>query len=284
MAEVIITGASGFLGAAVLKQLQIIGVDCMGTSRNDHDGLYKVSSYSDSPRGKYLIHLAESNNRAEINNNELMSIDSVNTLKNLLRKNYKKIIYASSATLYGDKNLNLNRTSDPVYAIDMYTRTKLASEQLILKNGGAIARIGNLYGYGMSEHNVLSNIFSQLNCGHSIKLHSLNPVRDFLNVEDAARAVVSMMLQEDIRGIFNVGSGVGTSIYQLARLIMELSGSKQILEQLTEDKNISHLVLDISKTKELLGWEQGIHLRDGIERLLWGHNLLSKNNGDRHRR
>jgi nucleoside-diphosphate-sugar epimerase len=136
----------------------------------------------------------------------------------------------------------------------------------------------------MSEHNVLSNIFSQLNCGHSIKLHSLHPVRDFLNVEDAARAVVSMMLQEDIRGIFNIGSGIGTSIYQLASLIIELSGSNQILEQLTEDKNTSHLVLDISKTKELLGWEQGIQLKDGIEKLLWYHNLLSKNNGDRQRR
>jgi UDP-glucose 4-epimerase len=253
--RVIVTGASGFLGSATLKMLIRAGLNGVGVSRKKVPGLLQVNEYAESPAGDVLIHLAEINNRARVN---LLSVEyeleASSTLRALLKKGYEKVIYASSAVLYGDGVCIPHLETDPLNAIDRYTRVKLASEQSVLSCGGVVVRLANIYGPGMAAENVLSHILGQLDRDGPITLQDASPVRDFIWVEDVAEAIMKMVTGR-AQGVFNVGAGIGTSIGELARISLEEAKQpqRQVVSALSAAKP-SCIVLDISKAKKNLHW------------------------------
>ena len=266
--RVVVTGASGFLGAAVKRQLLSAGFDCIGVSRRDVPGLYRVKKYSESPAADCLIHCAETNERATVNaGGASMELDASQTLDALLNVNFQHVIYMSSAVVYGDQWTTPRKVSDPSEVVDTYTSIKLASEKAVLDSGGAVVRLSNLYGPGMAAGNVLSHIFGQLGSGRAIKMFALDPIRDFLWVDDAAQAVCAIAKNKST-GIFNVGSGRGTSIRQLVRLAQVTSGSDQEVIGLRNAERPSYLVLDISETERSINWIPQICLADGVLRLV----------------
>lgn len=266
--RVVVTGASGFLGAAVVRQLLKSGIDCIGVSRREVPGLYRVNKYSETPAADCLIHCAENNDRATVNAfGALMEMDAMQTIDALLNVNFQHVIYMSSAVVYGDQWITPRKVSDPAEVVDTYTSIKLASEKAVLNRGGAVVRLSNLYGPGMAVVNVLSHILGQLDSGRAITMNSLDPVRDFLWVDDAAKAVCAMAKNKST-GIFNVGSGCGTSIRQLVRLAQLTSGSDQELIGLRTGERRSSLVLDISETERSIDWTPQICLADGVLRLV----------------
>ena len=245
-------------------------VDHIGLSRKRQNGLTFVEDYSQSPVGDILVHLAESNDRRDVNQHgEAYEIETANLLGKLTQKRFRKIIYASSSVLYGDQSITPRKENDPLFVYDSYTRVKHLSEHLVTANKGTILRFSNLYGKGMSDKNVMSTILKQIKTPDPIALRSTNPIRDFLWVEDAARAIIQS-IQYDLKGIYNVGSGVGTSIGQLADLFVQIIGqnNRQINSQ-DEKKIPSHLVLDISKIVQTTDWYPQMSLKQGIARLLY---------------
>lgn len=91
--------------------------------------------------------------------------------------------------------------------------------------------------------------------------------RDFIYVKDVARANFHMM-QNPESGLFQVGSGVETSVLQLAKLILELTGSASQLEFKEERRgDLRRSVGDIAKLLAT-GWPGARSLRDGIEQML----------------
>lgn len=266
--RVVITGASGFFGGALVRKLTGAGVDCIGISRKKNPGLCQVARYSDAPVGSVLVHLAETNNRSVASaGGAALESEAQQTLEALLAKGYRKAIYASSAVLYGDRCTTPRKVSDPVEAVDTYTRIKLASERAVLEQGGAVARLSNLYGPGMAGNNVLSHILAQLGRGPSITMHTLEPVRDFLWIEDAVEALYDMVLRE-AAGLFNVGSGVGTSIRQLVYMAQAATATRQDVKALYTQAHPSHLVLDIAATTQGLGWRPRTGLEEGVSKLV----------------
>lgn len=270
--RVVVTGASGFLGSAVLQRLMSAGVDCVGVSRREIAGLYHVNSYVDAPKGDVLIHLAETNDRFCANAGGVtLENEALQTLQRVLVKGYRKVIYASSGVLYGDSWLTPRKVSDTVQAVDTYTRIKQNSEKAVLARNGTVARLGNLYGPGMAASNVLSHILGQLG-DSEIKLRALEPVRDFLWVHDAAQALLEMVMK-NAYGILNVGSGIGTSVLQLANLAIDAAGTCQKISGVHTLTRPSHIVLDIEETVRVLDWKPRTTLRDGIQVLV---NMKSK--------
>lgn len=267
--RVVITGASGFLGQALLAGLGEAGISCVGLSRREIPGLLRVPSYAEAPQGDLLIHLAEANDRGWVNaQGDAYEETSQRTLRALLDKGYQRVIYASSAVLYGDRDGSPRRTSDPVHIHDRYARIKQASEQQVLATGGTVARLTNLYGPGMSSSNVLSAILQQLHRTGPLTLQDTSPVRDFLWVGDAASALVHM-IRSPVAGIFNVGSGVGTSIRELATLVLEAAGQPdRPLVSLRSGTPPSSLVVDITETLSAFGWRPSVALREGLRQLV----------------
>jgi nucleoside-diphosphate-sugar epimerase len=266
--RIVITGASGFLGGAIFRQLTADGFDCLGVSRADLPGLYRVASYADTPAGECLIHCSETNDRSLANaGGEALEEAARHTLSALLTKGFRHVVYASSAVLYGDRWTTPRKVNDPVTVTDTYTRIKHMSEISVLEHGGSVLRLANLYGPGMAATNVLSHILNQLGQDRAITMHALGPVRDFLWIDDAVSAL-SILSEQQIAGVFNVGSGQGISIGDLVALAQRAAGTHQSVSGLCTLDQPSHLVLDITATKQHLGWSPQTLLEVGVRNLM----------------
>ena len=267
--NIVVSGASGFLGRALLKKLSSYGTSYIGLSRQQVPGLFNVKNYSEAPVGDVLVHLAEINDRAYANRlGPVYEQEAGELLQNLVSKGYKKIIYTSSAILYGDSETSPRKVSDPVFVVDSYTRIKRKSEEAVLAKGGIVARLSNLYGPGMSEANVLSTMLRQLSLDGPLRLHDTSPVRDFLWIEDAAEALLKM-IQSKFEGVFNVGTGVGTSIAELANEVLVAAGqpNREVISAISGAKH-SSLILDILDTKAALNWQPKVLPKQGIRNLV----------------
>jgi nucleoside-diphosphate-sugar epimerase len=266
--RVVITGASGFLGSAVYRYMTAAGVDCIGVSRASLANLHQVTSYAETPEGDCLIHCAETNDRSLANaGGEKLGAEARHTLSHLLSRGYRHIVYASSAILYGDECVTPRSVTDAVMITDTYTRIKRMSELSVLEHGGSVVRLANLFGPGMAATNVLSHVLNQLGRGSTITMHALEPVRDFLWVNDAAGAL-SMLSEKKISGVFNVGSGQGTSIGELVGIAQQAAGTRQSVIGLQSGKRPSHLVLDIAATQQQVGWSPQTLLDVGVRELV----------------
>lgn len=268
--KIVVTGASGFLGKAVVNALNKMNFEVLPVSRRKIDGYIYVDSYCNTPKADVLIHLAEDNNRGAVNiAGPKYEYDMLQTLESLMNIGYEKVIYASSALLYGDKDIKCYTQDDPVTVVDTYTSLKRQSELRVLQNGnGVIARLSNLYGPGMSAMNVVSAIVNQISESCDLILQDISPVRDFLWVEDAAECL-SIMATGVSSGIYNVGSGTGISIGLLAQTALDIAcQSHRTICSIKENKKVSHLVLDICQTELIWGWKPRTNLISGIKNLL----------------
>ena len=120
----------------------------------------RVESYFDTPCADVLIHLAENANVADVNE-RYISASSV-LLDNLLKKNFRFMIYASSASVYGDTSLKQWTETDNPKCTSEYCRGKMLNEEKVLASNGLVARITNVIGPGMSDSNVVSDILNQI--------------------------------------------------------------------------------------------------------------------------
>jgi UDP-glucose 4-epimerase len=270
--QVAITGASGFLGRELSDRLRASGHSVAALSRRTGPGLIAVRDHAREVRAEVIVHLAETSDRRAANAaGEDYERQALATLRALLASGARRVVYASSAALYGDEAARPRRTDDPVRATDTYSRLKLASEQLVLLAPGVqgvVARLTNLYGPGMSAANVVSRVLSQIPGDGPVQVLDDGPVRDFLDVADAARALQALVEGAAV-GVFNVGSGVGTSIRDLTLLALRLAGqSDRPVEALQPSPRPSTLVLDPSHIRQTIGWQPEISLSQGLGRLI----------------
>lgn len=270
--KVVVTGASGFVGHCVVKELLKLGVKTCAVARRpvEFSDSVIVDSYFDTPLGDILIHLAENPNRAQVDElDNAYEIEAQSLAKELTLKGYQRIVYASSVVVYGDKTKKPHKPLETLLPDDIYSKSKLACELLILQNRGVIARMSNLYGPGMSDENVFSKILNQIPCTDSIKVWNDKPVRDFLWIDDAVDALVKMALGT-AGGVYNVASGTAVSIKELVAIVFNASASnsKCYMEVTKPNNKESTIALDISATSSMFDWTPQMMLEDGIKQLL----------------
>lgn len=235
-----------------------------------------MDDYAQAPEGDVLIHLAENNSRASVSSSGGKEYEEVNerTLFALLAKRYQRVVYASSALVYGDLEAVARHPKHPVYVNDVYTRVKRRSELAVLDGGcGIVIRLANIYGFGMAQANVISDVLRQIPAQGPIVVLNDVPVRDFLWVEDAAEGVATLATGEpkttEPNNIFNLGTGMGTSIGAMARMALEIAGDTERKVVATKPSGrFSSLILDISDVTSVWGWKPITSLRQGLGRLL----------------
>lgn len=267
--KVVVTGASGFLGRALMRALASRRLDAVGVSRRPAPGLVQVADYADAPAGDVLVHLAELNDRrAAAAAGEAYEQEATRTLRALLDKGYGRVVYASSAVLYGDATEAPHAPGDPVHVTDAYTRVKRACELMVLQRGGVAVRLANLYGPGMARGNVLTAILDQIPAPGPIRVLDTGPVRDFLWAEDAALALAAVAAGR-ATGVFNVGSGTGTSILALAQTALQAAGQpRRTIEATAPAGRPSKILLDIADTQSAFDWAPATPLPAGVRSLL----------------
>jgi nucleoside-diphosphate-sugar epimerase len=138
---------------------------------------------------------------------------------------------------------------------------------------GIVVRPANIYGPGMSKNNVMSAILRQIPGEGTLEVMDTSPVRDFIWVEDAAEGIVALALNHfkegKERGLYNLGTGVGTSIETLADLALEIAGQpdRPVKTKYSSDRQ-SCLILDFADTTAACGWRPKTSLREGLTHML----------------
>ncbi len=95
--------------------------------------------------------------------------------------------------------------------------------------------------------------------------------RDFVYVKDVVDAnMLALKSEKAIGEVFNIGTGVATSINQQAKTLLDIADKKnlKILHYRPREGDIKHSVADISKAKEKMGYNPKVTLRDGLKKLL----------------
>ena len=275
MMSVSITGAAGFLGHHLTAHLRAHGLSVVPVSRRVLPGLHHVKDYCETPGNNILLHLAEEPDRSKANSLGDSYLRNSTQVVKALFKRFEKIIYMSSNVVYGDENEGLCSVDMPVVVSDNYSRLKIQNEQTVLDYGGCVVRLANLFGVGMSTNNVLSDIVSQIPVEGPLRVRDDTPIRDFLSVSDAI-AALGQIVKENSTGIMNVGSGVGTSINNLGKLMLESvdQGDREIIAVKPSNRP-SKIVLDISETVKAIDWVPSPSLKDQLKKYIEARRLIN---------
>lgn len=269
---IVVTGAAGFIGTALMARLKREGQDARGfTRRTGCPGLVAVRDYGDiecSP-DSVLIHLAEPSGISDARERGAAHVADVAGLcRNLLDRPWAHVVYASSGVVYGDAVALPRRTDEPVTPKGEYASGKRACEEMVLSTGGTVLRLANIYGFGMTSGTVISDILQQIGQSGPMLVRDAAPVRDFLHVRDTVAGFAAAARHRP-GGVLNLGSGQGVSIGALARTLLDLAGeTERVVRASTTVARPSHLVLDATETATRLDWYPHIPLAKGLEMVL----------------
>ena len=270
--RIVLTGASGFLGRKMTERLLSLGLDVVPVARSplSYDFAHCVTNYANTPPGDILVHLAGDPIRSVSSEYQEEYIrNAIDLSQSLFRKQYRHIVFASSSAVYGDVSRKIHRSDASSYATNAYSMAKLGIEKVFLRQSCSVARLSNLYGPGMSEHNVMSAILKQIRANQNVRVRDRSPIRDFLWCDDAVDALVRMIIQKP-HGIFNIASGKSVSIGELVDTALGVAGI-EIPEAPKSESNpstYSAVYLDVEPAKRCFGWSAKIGLEQGINILL----------------
>jgi len=188
-----------------------------------------------------------------------------------------KLVYASSSSVYGDTTKIPIKEDFGRKPINPYGQTKLEAEILAekySKNGVKVIglRYFNIFGIGQtgSYAGVITKFMKNLGEKKPLIINGDGTqVRDFVYVEDVAKANLVAMESKVDSGFFNIGTGIATSIKELAQIMIELSTSSVDLifsEPLKGD--IKNSLADTSLTEKMLGWKFTMGLKSGLKEII----------------
>jgi UDP-glucose 4-epimerase len=201
--------------------------------------------------------------------------------QNAIDAGVSKILFSSSGgTVYGDAGLGPVNESVGTHPVIPYTKTKLAieSELLDLTDGTdtvpVILRFGNPYGpnqYPAKGTGVITAWLAATRDDKPIIVYGDGEyARDFFYVSDAIAAMTMALECSRAKGIYNIGSGVATSLNAVIRIIEEVTRKKPLVTRLSErpSDTVKTISLDSAKARKEFGWTPKVGLQEGIA-LTW---------------
>lgn len=303
--KIAILGASGFIGKNLASRLIRDGNQVTSFVRNKQndptlDIGYRVefdfgdiSSFSSMLSGfEMIIHMVSTSNpassrqdaRSEIENNLLGTLDLLKALK---QSPETRLIFASSGgAVYGKPEsipIAENHATDPV---SPYGVSKLAIEKFLhisrLEVGldYRILRLSNPYGplqLNTKGQGLIPTVIEAALKGQSLPVWGDGSnTRDYIYIDDVVEAFVKAIdYKGDIR-IFNVGSGVGSSVLEIVSEVTSLTGKDLDMDFLpARESDPPSNVLDVTLAKAELGWDTRTPLREGLgESIAWNMERL----------
>ena len=296
----LVTGGAGFIGSHVVAELvrreadvRVIDNFFTGTWENlERSGLpFSAVERCDirSPRAAdvirrwrpdVLVHLAAQVNlpRAEDNPAEDKAIN-VDGTENLLTASVsagvRQVVFAASCAIYGWVPEHGLPVREGAYGggLGNYGRNKQAALDLLERfrdehglDYTALV-LGNVYGPRPAHEGagVVRHLAEAVLRGRPPVIHGDgNQTRDFVHVDDVVRAVLRAMTPTEVRKI-NIGSGVGTRILDVLRLV-NLAAGRHVppLHDRGTDTGVDRMALDITIAEKVLGWRPSVGLSHGV--------------------
>ena len=288
--KVAVLGASGFLGQEILSRPGLFPFDARYFARSEFPGCEQIDFGDPGSLAAALagmdavIHLASSSVPSAVEAGGLDAIHaSARTLERVvqgaLASSVAKIVYLSSGgTVYGRLHRPA-RESDSLRPENFYGVSKVLEESLLLRyhyRGElqvSILRVANAYGpkqIGFRQQGLIGAAIACSRSGVPLTLFgSGDQVRDFIHASDVVTAIAASLVRNDQYPVFNIGTGVGTSVHALLDLVRSRFTSPLLINYAEERQvDLPYSVLDVSKAREVLNWTPEVDLGQGIEETL----------------
>jgi nucleoside-diphosphate-sugar epimerase len=300
--RVLVIGGAGFVGSHIVDQLlaepvrEIVVLDNLvrGT-RNNLAGALKddrvtlvegsvedVGLLNDLMRGTdYAFHLAalwlyecvhEPRRALDAN-----VVGTYNVIEAAQDAGVKKVVYSSSASVYGNAVEEPMTEEHPFHNRTMYGATKIAGEQFFraFHERHGLDYVGhrymNIYGPRMDYRgtyvSVIMKVLDRIDEGKPPLIYGDGShTYDFVHVEDVARANILSLKADATDTFFNIGTGIGTTIRELVDMLLEITSSgiePEFLPQ--EEVFVTNRVGSTELAERLLGFRAEMDLREGLE-------------------
>ena len=277
--QLLITGASGFIGSSLLPKLKQRYEVIAPTSKEIN--LLKETIALDllvkEQKINTILHLA---NPRIYSTNESIGTALV-MLKNVLdvcKENGVFLVYLSSWEIYSGYKTSELKADESLAPCPggTYGQTKFLCESLIehYRNfyglSCTILRSSPVYGLGSDRPKFIWNFLNKALCNEEIIPHKyLNgyPMLDLLHVDDLCSAICTAISLQ-VKTVINLGTGIGTSTTQVAEQIIEYISSKSKIRHNTIAGYTSNIFMDTNKAFSILGWQPEITLSQGLENLV----------------
>jgi UDP-glucose 4-epimerase len=192
----------------------------------------------------------------------------------------RRIVYSSSASVYGNPRYLPINEDDATNMLSPYAVSKFAGEnycKAFYESYGlstSVVRYSNVYGPAQRPDNpycgVVSKFFESAMAGEPPRIHGDgDQTRDFTYVDDVVEATLLAAFSAKAEGqVYNVGTGRETTVNQLARLIIEITGAS--VEPVRIDRrdidNIRRRVVNIEKIRRELRWIPSVTIEQGLRK------------------
>ena len=293
----LITGAAGFLGSALANQLareghQVRGLDDLSTGDPQAlapDVHFTRGDVNDRPKLWTLLqevdcvyHLAARVSVPEsiLYPREYNAVNvggTVSLMEAMRDVGVNRVVFASSGAIYGDQDIQPLTEGQTPRPRSPYAVSKLAAEYYVRTIGSlwgietVSLRIFNAYGPGQhlpsSQSPVVPYFMKQAVRSGSLVLHGDgNQTRDYVYVDDVVSGMVGAATAPEINGlVINIGSGVETSVRDLARLTLKVTGSgSNLVANAQTGGGVSRMCAGLSLAGQKLNYKPAIALEDGL--------------------
>jgi UDP-glucose 4-epimerase len=300
--RVLVTGGAGFVGSNLVRRLMGLGarvtvLDDLFTGRRDNlpaDGLTFVpGSVCDPALVERLVAATELVIHAAARNIVVSTRDprqdfetniggTLNVLLAARAAGIGRVVYTSSTSVYGNPRYLPINEDDHLSLLTPYAVSKLSGEHYCMafyESYGlrtTAVRYSNIFGPGQDPANpycgVVAKFCESLFAGRAPVIHGDgNQTRDFTYIDDAVEATLLAAVSDRAIGeVFNVGTGVETTVNTLAATLMALTGvsATPIHSDRRDVDNIRRRVVNIEKTRRALRWVPEVTLEEGLRRTI----------------
>ncbi len=296
--KLLVTGAAGFVGAAVVQQGIAAGHEVTAVVRSkgtawrlaeqkdaqieaiDLRDRERIGSLCQRIRPDVVVHVAWAGveNKARFDRTQITdNIDStVGLLEEAVIGGARKFIGFGSQGEYGPLNRRVSE-SDLPQPTTMYGAAKLAtyhlSRQIAAQEGIDFAwmRLFSTFGPGDNPGWLIPSIIDQLKRGERVKLTLGTQKWDYLYIDDVARGTLAVASTPGATGVFNLGSGEANCVRSVVEIIRDTMSSDAELAfgaiPFRPDQ-VMHMEADVSRLKSKTGWVPEVTLEEGLRRTI----------------
>ena len=297
--KILVTGGAGFIGSHIAEYLVQRGDDVTvldnlitGSKENLTKISDKINFVNGDIRDHKLLEKLVSDTTGVFHEAALASVQQSFSMKDeyiavnvagtenifKLAKEYGfKIVYASSSSVYGNPKKIPVKEDDERKPINPYAKTKLDGEDLAKKYSEIgvkviCLRYFNVFGKRQSKEyaGVIKLFLQRIQQKKSPKINGDGlQTRDFVHIDDVVKANVLAMDSDINHRFLNVGSGLPTSVLDLANLIIEISGlSLEPIHGPELSGDVKATQSDIKLIRKLLNWEPKMKLDDWLTKII----------------
>ncbi len=296
--KILITGSSGTIGTRLFETLLARGYDVVGFDKVKniwHANLSARTTVGDLLDKKdikkiptnvdLIIHLAANARVYDLVVEPDLALENIITTYNVLefaRNNgIKKIIFASSREVYGNKKEIISKESDVdiTYCESPYAASKISDEVMVYSFSKCygidyvVCRFSNVYGmYDVSDR-FIPLVIRKMKKNSDVEIFGKGKVLDFTYIDDCVAGIISCIknFPKVKNNVFNVASGKGTNLIDVAKIIKSnLSSKSQILLGNNRLGEVVKYVANISKAKKNLKYVPKISIEEGIKKsVIW---------------